>query len=200
MSFNQKDWLKNALDLYEKAKDTGLINNWGTDDLNSLREMADKFNNLTGMSPVQPDKGEQIQKEAVSKEEETESESFWKQESVSPHSGAFASGATKNSFTPPISIYETVKEVSIQAILPGIVSKDDLNILLSQEAMELSGARTAVRFLESKKTNDNFYRIVRLPAPVEPSGATASYRNGFLYIRVPKKNYPSPIKIMVKFE
>lgn len=200
MSFNQKDWLKYALDLYEKAKETGLINNWGQEDLSSLREVADKFDNLTGMGSVQANKGEQIQKEAVIKEGETEGESFWQQESGPPHSGAFTSGAIKNSFAPPISIYETVKEVNVQAILPGIASKDDLSILISQEAMELSGTRTAVGFLGDKKTNEDFYRIVRFPAPVEPSRATASYRNGSLYIRVPKKNHPSPIKIMVKFE
>jgi len=199
MSFDQKDWLKYALDLYEKAKETGLINNWGQEDLSSLREMADKFNNFTGMGPVQPGKGKQIQKEAVLKEGETEGGSFWQQEGP-PHSGAFTQGTIKNSYAPPISIYETVKEINVHAILPGIASKDDLNILLSQEAMELSGTRTAVGFLGDKKINENFYRMVRLPAPVEPSGATASYRNGFLYIRIPKKNHPSPVKITVKFE
>ncbi len=200
MSFDQKDWLKYALDLYEKARDTGLINNWGQEDLNSLKEMADKFNNFAGMGTVQPGKGEQIQKDAVFKEVEAEGGSFWQQESGPPHSGVFTPGTKKNSFAPPISIYETVKEVNVHAILPGIASRDDLNILLSQEAMELSGTRTAVGFLGDKKINENFYRMVRLPAPVEPSGAVASYRNGFLYISIPKKNNPSPIKITVKFE
>jgi|GEM_PF-1574856 len=200
MSFNQKDWLKYALDLYEKAKDMGLINNWGQEDLNSLREMTDKFNNLTSMGSVKPDKGKQVQKEMVIKEGETESENFWQQESDPTHGGVFNTGATGNSFAPPICIYETVKEVNVHVTLPGIASRDDLNILLSQEAVELSGTRTVAGFLGGQKINENFYKIVRFPVAVEPSGATARYRNGFLYIRVPKKNNPSPVKIVAKFE
>jgi len=200
MSSEQKDWLKYALDLYEKAKNMGLINNWGREDLDSLREVADKFNNLNGMGSVKTDKGRQIQKEMVLNEGETEYVNFWQQECGPAHGGVFNTGATKNSFTPPVSIYETGKEVNIHVTLPGIASREDLSILLSQEAVELSGTRTSAGFLGGKKTNESFYKIVRFPVPVEPSGASARYRNGFLYIRVPKKNNPSPVKITAEFE
>jgi len=200
MGFDQKDWLQYAFELYAKAKDMGLMNNWGQEDLNSLREVADKFNNFTGTGSGQPSKGEQIQKEAVSQEEEMEGGSFWQQESGPSPGSPFPRDAKKNSFAPPISIYETAREVNVDAILPGIASRDDLNIVLSQEAMELSGTRATAGLFGGKKTNENFYKIIRLPAPVDPSGATASYRKGFLYIRAPKKNHPSPIKLTVQFE
>ncbi len=200
MNFQNKDWLKFALELYEKTKDMGFTNDLNKGGLESLIDVANKFTS-TGFSHTQPDKGEKIQQEAgFTDQEKVESEVFWQQESGPVHSGTFESGATKSGYNAPVSVHETTNEISIHVILPGISSRDDLNLLLSHEALELSGTRTAVGFSGGNKGTENFYKKLRLPALVDPSGATATYRNGFLYIRVPKKNLLSPLKIEVKFE
>lgn len=197
MDFYNKDWLKFALDLYEKTRGMGLMNNWDKDKLGSLIEMASKFN-FSGPDPN--GKGGKFQQEAGPMDQERATdEVFWRQESAPPYGSAFTSGAAKGGYAPPISIYETGKEVNIHVILPGVASKEDLVLFLSREALELSGARAAGGFSGDKR-NENFYKMIRLPAPVEPSGATAIYRNGFLYIHAPKKSHLPPQKIEVKFE
>lgn len=200
MNFQNKDWLKFALELYEKTKDMGFTNNWDKGGLESLIDVANKFTS-TGPSHTQPDKGEIIQQEAsVTDQEKVENEVFWQQESGPVNSGTFESGETKSGYNTPVSVHETTNEISIHVILPGIASRDDLNLLLSHEALELSGTRTDVGFSGGNKGTENFYKKVRLPALVDPSGATATYHNGFLYIRIPKENRLSPLKIKVKFE
>lgn len=200
MDFQNKDWLKFALELYEKTKDMGFTNNFNKGGLESLIDVANKFTS-TGLSHTQPDEEEKIHQEAsFTNQEKVENEVFWQQESGPAHSGTFESGALKSGYNAPVSVHETTNEISIHVILPGIASRDDLNLFLSHEALELSGARTAVGFSGGNKGTENFYKKVRLPAPVDPSGATATYRNGFLYIRVPKKYLLSPLKIEVKFE
>lgn len=194
MDFASKDWLKFALELYEKTKGMGLNENWGKKDLESLIDVASKF---TGPSPPQTEKSENLQLEAgFAGPGETGDNAFWQQESNPPSVGTMAAGASKGSHNPPISIYESTKEVNIHVILPGVASRENLTLLLSPEMLELTGARTADGSLGA----GNFYRTVRLPAPVEPAGTTATYRNGFLYIRAPKKALPSPLKIEVRFE
>ena len=200
MDLNNKDWLKFALDLYEKTKEMGLINNWDKGGLESLIETAGRFNS-TGPGPTQPSKGGKIQQESeLTDQEKAENEAFWQQESGSPHGITFGAGATNSGHDPPISVYESAREVSVHVILHGIASRDDLVLLLSHEALELSGTRIVGGFSGGDKRNEKFHRIVRLPAPVDPSGATAIYRNGFLYMNAPKKNRLSPLKIEVKFE
>ncbi|NLI12895.1 Hsp20/alpha crystallin family protein [Pelotomaculum propionicicum] len=200
MNFQNKDWLKFALELYEKTKDMGFTNYWDKGGLESLIDVANKFTS-TGIGHTQPDKGEKIQQEAsFTDQEKIENEVFWQQETGPVHSGTFVSGATKSGYNVPVSVHETNNEISIHVIIPGIASRDDLNLLLSHEALELSGVRTAVGFSGGDKRIENFYKKVRLPALVDPSGATATYRNGFLYIRVPKKSLLSPLKMEVKFE
>lgn len=200
MDLNNKDWLKFALDLYGKTKEMGLINNLGMDGLDSLIETAGRFNS-TGPGPTQPGKGEKIQQESkLTDQEKAENEIFWQQESGSPHDKTFGVGATNSGYDPPISVYESAKEVSVHVILPGIASRDNLVLLLSHEALELSGTRIVGGFSGGDKRNEKFYRIVRLPVPVEPSGANATYRNGFLYLNAPKKNRLFPLRIEVKFE
>lgn len=204
MNLNNKDWLKFALDLYEKTKDMGLNENWDKKELGSLIDTASNFN-FTGTNPPQPEsrpqKEEKFQQEtSFSGPAKNENNAFWQQDSGPPGGLASTAGALKGGYAPPVSIYETTGEVNVHVILPGIASRDNLTLLLSQDALELSGTRITGGFSSGNKKNENFYRTVRLPAPVNPSEVTATYRNGFLYIRAPKKNHPPLLKIEVNFE
>lgn len=199
MNINNKEWLNFALELYERTKSLGLQEAWSKNDLDWLMGAAGKAA-FTGFSPQSGGEQNVYGEAGMSGAGQTVENAFWQQDSGPSGAGPFASAAPKGGYAPPISIYETAREVNIHVILPGVTSREHLTLLLSPEALELSGARETGGFSGRSKTNESFYRTVRFPAPVEPSGASATYRNGFLYIRAPKKTSPAPYKLEVIFE
>lgn len=190
MSYDQKDLLKFALDLYQRTKETGLSNSLNKDGLDAVLEAIKKIN-PSELSPSSLTGG------GKKNEQGDENQLFWKQEASPPQSGATGAGQTKAENVTPISIYETTRDVNFQAILPGIVSHENLHLLISQEAIELYGARVSPG---GSNPVDNFHKTIRLPAMVDPAGAAATYRNGLLSLSVPKKKPDPPTRISVKFE
>ncbi len=196
MSYDQKDLLEFALDLYEKTKETGLSSYWNKDRLETVLEAIKKINpgELSPFSHTGRDKKNQ-QENLQKNPQEDENHLFWKQETNPPQNAVTEPGQAGN--VSPVSIYETAMDVNVQAILPGIVSHEDLHLLISQEVIELFGAKVPPG---GSNPVDNFHKIIRLPATVEPSGATATYRKGLLSLSVPKKKPDPPKRIPVKFE
>lgn len=193
------DWLKIALDLYEKSKEMGMLNNLGKGGLEDLMKIVGQLN-PTGFSANQLQKSEKLVQEAVPIESKKyDEDGFWKQESSPPFGEGLGTITPEDDYTPQISIHETVKSVNLHIILPGIISSDDLNILLSQELMELYVTKSTGQDSKGVKIYEKFYRLISLPVPVDPSKAEATYQNGFLKIIIPKKGRPSPFKIQVKF-
>jgi hypothetical protein len=124
VSYDQKDLLKFALDLYQRTKDTGLINNWNKDGLESLLEVIKGINpsELVSSTLTGGEKKTNQQKPLQSNPQEDENHIFWKQETSPFQNSTTGSGQSKAGNVSPISIYETTRDVSIQAILPGIAS------------------------------------------------------------------------------
>lgn len=198
MSFEQKDLLKLALDLFQKTKETGSNNYWSKDGLEAILEAIKKIypgelspSSLTGRDRKNHE--EHLQQDPM----ENENQTFWKQDYSSSQNGAFGSGQTGAGLVSPVSIYETARDVNLQAILPGIVSPEDLHLLISQEVIELYGVRVPPG---GSNPVDNFHKTIRLPATVEPAKATAAYRKGLLSLSVPKKKPDPPLQISVKFD
>lgn len=197
MSFEQKDLLKFALDLFQKTKETGSNNYWSKDGLEAILEAIKKIypGELSPSSLTGRDK--KSQQEHLHKDPmEDENQTFWKQNYSSSQNGALGHGQTMGDVS-PVSIYETSRDVNIQAILPGIVSPEDLHLLISQEVIELYGIRVPPG---GSKPVDNFHKTIRLHATVEPARATAAYRKGLLSLSVPKKKPDPPAQISVKFD
>ncbi|MDD4237490.1 MAG: Hsp20 family protein [Desulfotomaculaceae bacterium] len=186
MSYNQKDLLKFALDLFQKINKPGFSDSLNKDVLEVLKTI-----NVSELPPSSLTGGEK------KNQQEDENQLFWKQEASLPQNDASGPGQTKVENVSPVSIYETTRDVNLQAILPGIVSHEDLHLLISQEAIELYGARVPPG---DNNPVDYFHKIIRLPATVEPSGATATYHNGLLALSVPKKKPDPPLRVSVKFE
>jgi len=82
--------------------------------------------------------------------------------------------------------------VVVTAELPGLVSKDDVEITATENSLSIRGEvrRTQEAAERDYHRSERFYgtfaRTVSLPAEVDPERATASYRNGILEIRIPK--------------
>jgi HSP20 family molecular chaperone IbpA len=177
--YDQKDLLKFALDLYEKTKETGLSGYWNKDRLETVLEAIKKItpDELSPFADTGRDKKNQ-------------------QEEANPPQNAVPEPGRIGNVS-PVSIYETAMDVNVQAVLPGIVSHEDLHLLISQEVIELFGAKVPPG---GSNPVDNFHKVIRLPATVEPAEATATYRKGLLSLSVHKKKPDPPKRIPVKFE
>jgi HSP20 family molecular chaperone IbpA len=196
MNLNYGDWLKFALDFQRKVQNMGFRPDMGKKELESLIEVA---NSLTS-STYQNEKADiPRQEENIPESGNDEAKDFWEQFPRPPEGGEITSDSLKSAYSPPVSIYESARKVNIHIILPGIASRSDLTVLFSHEALDLSGIRTIGNPGGEKRT-ERFHRTLRLPAPVEPSEAAATYRGGFLLISVPKKGPAPHSKVEVRFE
>jgi HSP20 family protein len=95
-------------------------------------------------------------------------------------------------YGPRVDLYQTEQEVVATAELPGIESKDDIEVAVTPDTLSLKGELK--RFNEVKEDDifqsERFYgtfsRMLPLPAEVKPEETKASYHNGLLEIRMPK--------------
>lgn len=93
---------------------------------------------------------------------------------------------------PSLDLYETPDELIVLVDVAGIKPKD-VEVVVEGEAVRITGNRC--RPLEGNVTRVHHMEIdfgpfshsFRLPAPIDPEGASSTYRDGFLVINLPKK-------------
>ena len=106
-------------------------------------------------------------------------------------------------WTPAVDIYETdQREVVLKAELPE-VKREDINITFENGVLTVRGERK----YESDVKRENFQRVERhygsfsrsftLPATVDASRISASYKEGVLTIRLPQREEAKPKQITV---
>lgn len=105
-------------------------------------------------------------------------------------------------FTPAVDIFETEKEITLLADLPGVKS-DDLNIDLRDNTLTLTGD---VSPWEEAEENDllieyeigRFYRQFTLSEVIDQDKIDAQLNDGVLRLALPKVEKATPRKISVK--
>lgn len=105
-------------------------------------------------------------------------------------------------FTPAVDIFETEKEITLLADLPGVKS-DDLNIDLRDNTLTLTGD---VSPWEEAEENDllieyeigRYYRQFTLSEVIDQDKIDAQLDDGVLRLALPKVEKATPRKISVK--
>jgi HSP20 family protein len=93
-------------------------------------------------------------------------------------------------WSPQIETFEREGQLVIRADLPGL-SKDDVNVELSDDAITISGERrneneeTREGYYRSERSYGSFYRQIPLPPGVNADDANAMFRDGVLEITMP---------------
>lgn len=102
-------------------------------------------------------------------------------------------GAAAGPWAPPVDIFETTDDaLVIVAELPG-VKQEDVQVTVLDGTLTLAGERKVApagegeAVLRRERAVGPFVRHVLLPATVDPARMTATYREGVLTIRAPKK-------------
>lgn len=106
---------------------------------------------------------------------------------------------------PAVDVAETDTDLIVTAELPGL-SQDDIDVSILRDTLTISGKMNEEKetrnqnYLRRERRWGAFQRTITLPAPVNPEGATASFRNGLLEVRLPKTEdaRPRPIRIDVQ--
>jgi HSP20 family protein len=108
------------------------------------------------------------------------------------------------SFSPKMDISEDKKNYTLRLDLPG-VSKSDINIKVKNNSLIISGKREQKlenyednKMIRYERSHGQFTRICSLPGPFEEEKVKAKYKNGVLFVTVPKaekKETETEIKI-----
>lgn len=105
-------------------------------------------------------------------------------------------------FNPAVDIYETEKELTLLADLPGVESKN-LTIDLKDNVLTLIADETAPEGPNEKDvlreySTGRYYRQFSLADTIDQSGIEAELNDGVLKLRLPKVAAATPRRITVK--
>jgi len=103
---------------------------------------------------------------------------------------------------PAVNVFSDRDGYVIRMEIPG-VSPEQINIESHGRTLTLSGKRESAApqggsFHRRERSSGQFSRSLQLPADLDLSRAEASYRQGMLTVRIPKKEEAKPRQITVK--
>jgi HSP20 family protein len=122
---------------------------------------------------------------------------FW--ESDFPQLPAFGEWA------PALDVSETKDAVLVKAEVPGMDPKD-IQLSLQEQVLILKGEKKQEKeekdehFYRAERSYGAFTRAVRLPASVDGSKVTATFKNGLLAVTLPKAPAAKGTTIPIKAE
>jgi HSP20 family protein len=105
-------------------------------------------------------------------------------------------------FTPAVDIFETDKEITLRADMPGVKAKD-LNLDLHENVLTLDGdvkspeGADEVDVIREYRTG-KYYRQFNLSQVIDQAKINAALKDGVLLLRLPKVEAATPRKIAVK--
>lgn len=108
-------------------------------------------------------------------------------------------------WSPTADVVETKDDIVIKAELPGIEAKN-VDVQIENGVLSIQGERNAEKDTEEKgfrrieRSYGSFFRSFALPPNVEAEKIAATFMNGVLEVRLPKKEEAKPrsIKVEVK--
>ncbi len=107
-------------------------------------------------------------------------------------------------WVPAVDVYETENhEVVLKAELPDMKREDikltvDNNVLTLQGTREIDQEITRERYQRLERHYGSFTRSFTLPATIDASRISASYKDGLLTIRLPQREEAKPKQIAVE--
>jgi HSP20 family protein len=99
----------------------------------------------------------------------------------------FGSEQDASLWSPHLEMYERDGKLTVTADLPG-VKKEDVNVEVDKDAITIQGQRRHDQtsqergYYRSERSYGSFYRAIPLPEGVDPSTASAAFRDGVLRI------------------
>jgi len=109
----------------------------------------------------------------------------------------------EGAWTPLVDVCEDKDSVLVRADLPGL-NKEDIDLSILGSTLTIKGEKKS----ESEVKEENYHRVersyglfqrsVQLPAEVDESKVEASYKDGVLEVKLPKKEAVKGKKVAIK--
>lgn len=106
-------------------------------------------------------------------------------------------------WSPKLDVAETKDSVIVKAEVPGIEQKE-IGVSLQGDLLTIKGEKTQEKeekdatYYRVERAYGSFMRAVRMPAPVEASKVTATFKNGLLTVTLPKATEAKGTTIPIK--
>ena len=106
------------------------------------------------------------------------------------------------SWTPTVDVVENTEEIVLQAELPGL-RKEEISIELDGDTLRISGERKrqlvveGEQFMRLERRYGSFSRAFQLQTEIEAEGIAATFEDGVLTLRLPKKQSAGPRQIEI---
>ena len=103
--------------------------------------------------------------------------------------------------SPRTNLLDRGDKFEVQAVVPGI-SKDDLNIKIQGNYLEISGKRTVktpegYKIHRNERSGTTFSRSFTLPDEIDAGKVDAVLKDGILYLALPKSEAAKPKQITI---
>ena len=114
-------------------------------------------------------------------------------------------GVEAGVWTPPVDIYETTGDLVIKAELPGL-STEDVSVRVEDNVLTLKGERKRGEGVDREnyhlveRSYGHFRRSFVLPSNVDQKKVQAKFKDGVLFIAIPKSKRVRPKKIAIEIE
>ena len=95
------------------------------------------------------------------------------------------------SWVPRVDIFEAADGFVVTLEVAG-VEREDIDIVVEDRCLRISGTRPepspagCVRWHQMEISQGRFERVLMLPQEVDSDGITATHKDGFLHIRIPR--------------
>ena len=114
----------------------------------------------------------------------------------------FSDETESRSWTPTVDVVENTEEIVLQAELPGL-RKEEIAIELDGDTLRISGERKrqqvveGEQFMRLERRYGSFSRAFQLQTEIKAEGIEATFEDGVLTLRLPKKQSVGPRQIAI---
>jgi HSP20 family protein len=108
-------------------------------------------------------------------------------------------------WSPAVDILETEDSITLKADIPD-VNLDDIDVRVENQTLTIRGQRkweqddNVKGYHRIERSYGEFVRSFQIPSTVETDKVEASYKNGVLQIRLPKKEAAKPRQVKVSVQ
>ncbi|MGV3489225.1 MAG: Hsp20/alpha crystallin family protein [Tuberibacillus sp.] len=105
----------------------------------------------------------------------------------------------------PMDLHETDSELIATCDVPGLNSKDDVDIDIVNNVLTIKGTirksqeKNQNQYRQRERFEGHFQRMITLPYKVDENNTKATYKNGVLEIRMPKLQQATKGRVDVDF-
>ncbi len=124
------------------------------------------------------------------------------QEAAPPATTRSKEYASSKVWSPPVDVLEKENEIVFKVDLPG-VQQQDIHIELEGDTLTIRGERKfdnetqKEQYVRIERVYGPFQRSFTISTPIQSDQVQASFRNGVLEIRLPKKEEVRPKRIQI---